>query len=186
MKPRRKGVKHPPAARFPKKKPSIEAIMAERDIVRATIAGIPLRDREDVEQTAVVAVWNAIRRGMFRPDPRDTPRVAIRKFMHGVAWRTAAHHINSAYTRRVVLTEQPLGLLRDLVGPDLEAQVAAREVLDAVASLPDWQREALLSVDSPESLVEYAKRRRMNPSTAASRLRIAREALALRLKRWRR
>ncbi|WP_437304017.1 hypothetical protein [Sorangium sp. So ce388] len=77
-------------------------------------------------------------------------------------------------------------MLREPVGPDLEAQVAAREVLDAMTELPPWQLEALLSVDDPESLVAYAKRRRMNPSTAASRLRIAREALALKLRRWRR
>ncbi|WP_437325540.1 RNA polymerase sigma factor [Sorangium sp. So ce381] len=182
----RKGAKSPPAARHPRKKPSIEAIMAERDIVRATVAGIPARDRADVEQEILLGAWRSVKRGMYRPDPRDKPRDALRKFLRGVAWRTAARHINSAWTRRAVLTEQPLGLLRDLVGPDLEAQVAAREVLDAVASLPDWQREALLIVDAPEALTEWARARRMNPSTAASRLRIARETLALRLKRWRR
>ncbi|WP_437911106.1 RNA polymerase sigma factor [Sorangium sp. So ce327] len=164
----------------------MEAIMAERDIVRATVAGIPARDRADVEQEILLGAWRSVKRGMYRPDPGDRPRDALRKFLRGVAWRTAAHHINSAWARRAVLSEQPLGLLREPVAPDLEAQVAAREVLEAVAGLPDWQREALLSVDDPESLVAYAKRRRMNPSTAASRLRIAREALALRLKSWRR
>lgn len=85
-----------------------------------------------------------------------------------------------------MLHAQPLGRLREPVGIDMHAQMEAREVLDAVASLPDWQVDALLSVDDPESLAAYARRRRMNPHTAASRLRIAREALALRLKRWRR
>ncbi|WP_437589314.1 RNA polymerase sigma factor [Sorangium sp. So ce1000] len=183
---RRKGAKSPPAARHPKKKPSIEAIMAERNIVRATVAGLPMRDRADVEQEILLSAWRSVKRGMYRPDPKDKPPDTIRKFLRGVAWRTAAHHINSAYVRRVVLTEQPLGLLREPVGPDLEAQVAACEVLEAMTELPPWQLEALLSVGDPESLVAYAKRRRMNPSTAASRLRIAREALALKLKRWRR
>jgi RNA polymerase sigma-70 factor (ECF subfamily) len=164
----------------------MDAILAERGIVLATLAGIPKRDRRDVEAEVLLNAWNAVRRGLYRPHPRDKPRDALRKWLHGIAWRLASHYIHSAWARRAVLTEQPLGLLRDLVGPDLEAQVAAREVLDAMAELPDWQLEALLAVDSPESLVAYAKRRRMNPSTAASRLRIAREALALKLRRWRR
>jgi RNA polymerase sigma-70 factor, ECF subfamily len=59
-------------------------------------------------------------------------------------------------------------------------------MLEALAELKDWQREILLAVDQPETLVAYAKARGMNPSTAASRLRIAREALAFKLRRWRR
>ncbi|WP_438039824.1 hypothetical protein [Sorangium sp. So ce128] len=49
MKRPRKGAKSQPAARHPKKKPTIEAILAERGIVLATLAGIPKRDRADVE-----------------------------------------------------------------------------------------------------------------------------------------
>ncbi|WP_437305190.1 hypothetical protein [Sorangium sp. So ce388] len=65
-------------------------------------------------------------------------------------------------------------------------QLQARETLEALADLPDWQREILMAVDQPESLVAFARSRGMHPGTAASRLRIAREALALRLRRWRR
>lgn len=164
----------------------MEAILAERGIVMATLAGIPKRDRRDVEAEVLLNAWNAVRRGMYRPDPKDKPRDALRKWLHGIAWRLASHYVNSAWARRAVIHPSPLGLLREPVGIDMHAQIEAREVLDAMAELPDWQRDALLSVDSPESLVAYAKRRRMNPSTAASRLRIAREALALKLRRWRR
>ncbi|XXT17951.1 sigma-70 family RNA polymerase sigma factor [Sorangium sp. So ce429] len=186
MKPRRKGAGRPPAARHPRKKPTMEAILAERGIVMATLAGIPKRDRRDVEAEVLLNAWNAVRRGLYRPDPRDKPRDALRKWLHGIAWRLASHYVHSAWSRRAVLHPSPLGLLREPVGIDMHAQIEAREVLDAMTELPPWQLEALLSVDSPESLVAYAKWRRMNPSTAASRLRIAREALALRLKRWRR
>ncbi|WP_438038637.1 RNA polymerase sigma factor [Sorangium sp. So ce128] len=186
MKPRRKGAGRPPAARHPRKRPSIEEILAERGIVLATLAGIPRRDRRDVEAEVLLNAWNAVRRGLYRPDPRDKPRDALRKWLHGIAWRLASHYVHSAWARRAVLHPSPLGLLREPVGVDMHAQIEAREVLDAMGELPDWQRDALLSVDSPESLVQYAKRRRMNPSTAASRLRIAREALALKLRRWRR
>ena len=186
MKPRRKVAKSQPAARHPRKRPTMEAILAERGIVMATLAGIPKRDRRDVEAEVLLNAWNAVRRGMYRPDPKDKPRDALRKWLHGIAWRLASHYVNSAWARRAVIHPSPLGLLREPVGIDMHAQIEAREVLDAMAELPDWQRDALLSVDSPESLVAYAKRRRMNPSTAASRLRIAREALALKLRRWRR
>ncbi|KYF57930.1 hypothetical protein BE08_25895 [Sorangium cellulosum] len=161
-------------------------MLAERGIILATLAGIPQRDRADVEQAVVIAAWSAIRRGMFRPNPRDRPRDALRKWLHGIAWRQAAHYFESAYVRRFILDPQPLGRLREPVGPSLEAQVAAREVLEALASLPQWQVEALLAVDQPASLVQYAKDRGMSPGTAASRLRIAREALSVRLRRWRR
>jgi RNA polymerase sigma-70 factor (ECF subfamily) len=164
----------------------MQAILAERGIVLATLAGIPKRDRADVEAEVLLNAWNAVRRGLYRPDPKDKPRDALRKWLHGIAWRLASHYVNSAWARRAVLHAQPLGLLREPVGIDMHAQVAAREVLEAMTELPPWQVDALLSVDDPESLAAYAKRRGMNQSTAASRLRIAREALALKLRRWRR
>jgi RNA polymerase sigma-70 factor, ECF subfamily len=164
----------------------MQAILAERGIVLATLAGIPKRDRRDVEAEVLLNAWNAVRRGLYRPDPRDKPRDALRKWLHGIAWRLASHYVHSAYVRRAVLHPSPLGLLREPVGVDLHAQIEAREVLDAMASLPPWQLEALLSVDDPESISAYARKHRMSPHTALSRLRIAREALALKLRRWRR
>ncbi|WP_434042704.1 MULTISPECIES: RNA polymerase sigma factor [Sorangium] len=165
----------------------MEAILRERRLIRAVLhaGGVAARDRADVEQQVLLAAWDAVRRNMYRPDPADDPRRAIRRWLFGVCWRKVSHHVNSAWSRRAVLHAQPLGLLREPVGPNLEAQVAAREVLEALTELKPWQVEALLSVDDPESLVQYAKRRGMSPGTAASRLRIAREALALKLRRRR-
>ncbi|XXT21509.1 sigma-70 family RNA polymerase sigma factor [Sorangium sp. So ce429] len=122
---------------------------------------------------------------MYRPDPKDEPRVALRKWLFGIAWRKTGHYINSARVRRAVLHAQPLGRLREPAGVDMHAQIAAREVLDAMASLPDWQVEALLSVDDPESVSAYARRHRMSPHTVLSRLTMAREAPALKLRRLR-
>ncbi|WP_437619858.1 RNA polymerase sigma factor [Sorangium sp. So ce1151] len=186
MKRPRKGARRPPAARHPRKKPTMEAILAERGIVRATLAGIPKRDRGDVEQEVFLGAWRAVRRGGYRPDPKDKPRDALRKWLHGIAWRQASKYFESAYTRRVVLDPQPLGRLRGVVGPSLDAQVEARETLEALDEVKPWQRDILLAVDDPRSLVAFAKAHGMHPGTAASRLRIAREALALRLRRWRR
>ncbi|XXY49166.1 sigma-70 family RNA polymerase sigma factor [Sorangium sp. So ce269] len=188
MKRPRKGARRPPAAQHPIQRPPVQAILAERSLIVAVLiaSGVPQRDRADVEQGIIVGAWRSVERGMYRPDPADEPRKALRRWLWGIAWRKTGHYLGSAYVRRVVLNAEPLGRLREPAGVSLEAQLQAREVLEALASLPPWQVEALLSVDDPESLVAYAKRRGMNPSTAASRLRIAREALALRLQRWRR
>ncbi|XXX76650.1 sigma-70 family RNA polymerase sigma factor [Sorangium sp. So ce134] len=187
MKRPRKGARRPPAARHRRKRPSIEALLAERGVIVAVLisSGVPLRDRADVEQDILLGAWCSVKRGMYRPDPAQDARKALRAWLYGIAWRKTGHYLHSAWVRRAVLHAQPLGRLRELVGIDLHAQTEAREVLEALADLPDWQREALLSVDDPESLVAYARRRGMKPGTAASRLRIAREALALRLRRRR-
>ncbi|KYF72346.1 hypothetical protein BE15_32740 [Sorangium cellulosum] len=182
----RKGVKRPPAARHPKQRPTMQAILAERGIILATLAGVPKRDRADLEQIVIVAAWRAVERGLYRPDPKLKPRDALRKWLHGITWRQASHYFGSAWVRRIVLDEQPLWLLREPVGPDLHAQVEARDLLRAIERLEPRHQEILLAVDAPESLSAFARQRGMSPFTAASRLRIAREALALRLSRWRR
>ncbi|WP_437776192.1 RNA polymerase sigma factor [Sorangium sp. So ce1097] len=186
MKRPRKGARRPPAARHPRKRPPIEAILAERGIVRSTLAGIPKRDRADVEQIVLVAAWRAIRSGRYRPNPKDEPRDALRKWLHGIAWRQAAKYFDSAYVRRFILDPQPLSRLRRVSGPSLDAQVEARDLLRAIERLEPRHQEILLAVDTPETLAAYAAQRGMNPFTAASRLRIARAMLALRIQRWRR
>ncbi|AUX28150.1 MULTISPECIES: sigma-70 family RNA polymerase sigma factor [Sorangium] len=165
--------------------------MAERSLIVAVLvaSGVPARDRADVEQGILVGAWQSVRRGMYRPDPTEDARKALRKWLYGIAWRKTGHYLGSAWVRRAVLTEQPLGRLPEPIGPSLEAQVAAREMLEALAELKDWQREILLALDCPDSLVQYAKDRGMPPGTAASRLRLAREAareaLAVRPRRLR-
>ncbi|WP_437833818.1 RNA polymerase sigma factor [Sorangium sp. So ce1153] len=164
----------------------MEAILAERGIILATLAGIPKRDRADVEQEVFLGAWRAIRSGRYRPDPKDKPRDALRKWLHGIAWRQASKYFESAYVRRAILHAEPLGLLRGLVGPSLDAQVEARDLLRAIERLEPRHQEILLAIDAPEALSSYAAQRGMSPFTGASRLRIARAMLALRLRRWRR
>ncbi|WP_437503190.1 sigma-70 family RNA polymerase sigma factor [Sorangium sp. So ce1099] len=176
-----------PPQPHPAAHPTIHAILAERSLILAVLisSGVPARDRPDVEQQVLLGAWRSVERGMYRPDPSEDPRRALRAWIHGIAWRKVSHHVNSAYVRRVVLHAQPLGVLREPAGPSLEAHIDARADLEALAQLKPWQREMLLAVDRPESLVAFAKARGMNPYTAASRLRIAREALALKLRRRR-
>ncbi|WP_437291168.1 RNA polymerase sigma factor [Sorangium sp. So ce406] len=164
----------------------MEALLAERGIVRATLAGIPKRDRADVEQEVFLGAWRAIRSGRYRPNPKDQPRDALRKWLHGIAWRQASKYFESAYVRRAILHAEPLGLLRGFVGPSLDAQIEARDLLRAIERLRPEHQEILLAVDAPETLSAYAAQRGMSPFTAASRLRIARAMLALKVRRWRR
>ncbi|WP_437817112.1 hypothetical protein [Sorangium sp. So ce1078] len=89
----------------------MQAILAERSIVRATLAGIPKRDRDDVEAEVFLAAWRTVKRGMYRPAPQDEPRAALRKWLHGISWRQASHYFESAWVRRAVLHAEPLGLL---------------------------------------------------------------------------
>ncbi|WP_437825748.1 sigma-70 family RNA polymerase sigma factor [Sorangium sp. So ce1153] len=181
----RKGAKSQPTARHPSQRPPVQAILAERSIVLAVLiaSGVPARDRPDVEQDITIGAWRSIERGMYRPDPADEPRKALRGWIHGIAWRKVSHYFGNAWVRRAVLQAEPLGLLRELAGPSLHAQVEARETLEALADLPLWLLEALLAVDEPEPLTEYARRRGLNPHTVASRLRIARAALAVLLRK---
>ncbi|WP_437599570.1 sigma-70 family RNA polymerase sigma factor [Sorangium sp. So ce590] len=165
----------------------MEAILAERSVIVAVLiaSGVPQRDRADVEQGILLGAWRSVQRGMYRPDLAQDARKALRAWLYGIAWRKTGHYLGSAWVRRAVLHAQPLGLLREPVGPSLEAQVAARETLRAFERLKPWQRDLLLAVDDPRSLVAFAKASGMRPGTAASRLRLAREALALQLRRRR-
>ncbi|WP_437783435.1 RNA polymerase sigma factor [Sorangium sp. So ce1097] len=161
----------------------MQAILAERGIIRATLAGIPKRDRADVEQEVFLGAWRAVRRGKYRPDPKDKPRDALRKWLHGIAWRQASKYFESAYVRRFILDPQPLGRLRGVVGPELHAQIEARDLLRAIERLRPEHQAILLAVDSPLSMGQYARELGLNRNSAASRLRLARKMLMLSLRR---
>ncbi|XYI01390.1 hypothetical protein ACMHYB_17225 [Sorangium sp. So ce1128] len=62
----------------------------------------------------------------------------------------------------------------------------ARDLLRAIERLEPRHQEILLAVDAPETLSAYAAQRGTSPFTAASRLRIARAMLALKIRRCRR
>ncbi|WP_437995672.1 hypothetical protein WMF26_31130 [Sorangium sp. So ce185] len=116
----------------------MEAILAERRLIRAVLhaGGIAARDRADVEQQVLMGAWNSVRRCMYRPDPTEDPRKALQGWLFGVTWRKVSHYLSSAWVRRAVLHAAPLGLLRETVGPNLHAQIEAREVLEVLADLP--------------------------------------------------
>ncbi|WP_437991096.1 hypothetical protein [Sorangium sp. So ce145] len=88
---------------------------------------------------------------MYRPDPTIEAPKAIRVWLYGISWHLVSHYPKSARIRHMVFHPSPLGLISEPVGPSLEAQVAARDVLATMAKLPLWQLEALLSVGDPES-----------------------------------
>ena len=71
----------------------------ERSLILAVLiaSGVPSRDRADVEQQVLMGAWRSVRRGMYRPDPAEDARKALRKWPYGIAWRKTGHYINSAW-----------------------------------------------------------------------------------------
>jgi RNA polymerase sigma-70 factor, ECF subfamily len=181
---RRKRGAPPPTEPFPPAFPPAEALYAHRaSIAHALIAcGIRSRDLKDVVQIVIMEAWKAIGGGRFRPDPSLDPNLAIRRFIHGICWRQASHHRERGYVRRELPVSEPWALAEEGY-IELDAQLRARTALRALAELPERHREILIAVTDPPSLVEYARAKGINQHTAASRLRIAREAFAAKLRR---
>ncbi|WP_437651487.1 hypothetical protein [Sorangium sp. So ce362] len=82
----RKGARRPPPAHYPKKRPPVQAIFVERPLIRAVLlaSGVPARERADVEQQVLIGAWDSVRCSLYRPDPREDPRGALRGGIHGV------------------------------------------------------------------------------------------------------
>jgi RNA polymerase sigma-70 factor, ECF subfamily len=162
--------------------PSIEVLWAERPFVALLLRAlhVPARDREDLLQTVLLGAWKAIRARRYRPDPRRHPRHALRAWLHGVVWRQVSHYQDKAHVRCEILCGAPLAPAGQ-APLELEGELLARAALREIAALPAGHREVLLAVAGRLSLVAWARKRRMNPNSAATRLRRARRALAERL-----
>ncbi|WP_437911578.1 sigma-70 family RNA polymerase sigma factor [Sorangium sp. So ce302] len=162
--------------------PSIEVLWAERPFVALLLRAlhVPARDREDLLQTVLLGAWKAIRARRYRPDPRRHPRHALRAWLHGVVWRQVSHYRDKAHVRCEILCGAPLAPAGQ-APLEIEGELLARAALREVAALPAGHREVLLAVAGRLSLVAWARKRRMNPNSAATRLRRARRALAERL-----
>ncbi|KYF70818.1 RNA polymerase sigma factor [Sorangium cellulosum] len=157
--------------------------MAERAFIVATLisCGVPARDSADVAQAVVLGAWRAIEAGRYRPDPAANARQVLRRWLRGVAWRQATHYLGSAYVRHEVLHQEPLGLLHQVVGLNLEAQLQARAEMEALLALwqmPFWAREVIALAALGHGGAEIASVLHLHLGTAASRLRRARKLLA--------
>jgi RNA polymerase sigma-70 factor (ECF subfamily) len=179
---RRRARSAPNEALHPAVSPSIEALWAERPFVALLLRAlhVPVRDREDLVQTVLLGAWEAILARRYRPDPRRHPRAALRAWLHGVVWRQVSHYRQSACIRCEILLDAPL-VPAGQAPVEIEGMLLARAALREVAALPRGHREVLLAAAGRRSLVAWARARRMNPNSAASRLRRARRALAERL-----
>ncbi|WP_049876575.1 sigma-70 family RNA polymerase sigma factor [Sorangium cellulosum] len=179
---RRRARSAPNEALHPAVSPSIEALWAERRFVAPLLRAlhVPARDLEDLLQMVLLGAWEAIRARRYRPDPRRHPRAALRGWLHGIVWRQVSHYRDSACIRCEILLDAPLSPAGQ-APVEIEGALLARAALREIAALPAGYREVLLAGAGPLSLVAWARRRRMNPNSAASRLRRARRALAERL-----
>ncbi|WP_437478907.1 sigma-70 family RNA polymerase sigma factor [Sorangium sp. So ce1014] len=164
--------------------PSLDALVAERRLIAARLiaCGVPARDREDLLQIVLIAAWEAIQSGRYRPDPRAAPRRALQSWLHGITWRQAGHHLGRACVRREIPVDEPRALV-DEGSIDPEGRLLARAALDALAELSARHRELLRVAAGPRTLAAHARAHGLSPATAASRLRLARSALAGRIAR---
>ncbi|WP_434042136.1 MULTISPECIES: RNA polymerase sigma factor [Sorangium] len=160
------------------------ALLAERRLIEATLVacGVPARDRDDLLQIVLLAAWNAIQAGRYRPHPGADPRRALQAWLRGIAWRQAGHHLGRAHVRRELPVDAPRALTDEgSVAP--EGGLLARAALRALAELPAPHRELLLAAAGPRPITAHARAHGLSPSTTARRLHLARKALARRIAR---
>jgi RNA polymerase sigma-70 factor, ECF subfamily len=183
---RRRKVAPVPGEIFPPAYPTAEALYEHRDAVARSLAacGVASRHLEDVTQDVLIAAWETICEGRYRPDTSLDAGSALGRFLcGGVAWRLASHHRCRAHVRREIPCGAPHGMTDEPVGPDPAAQFEARATLRAVAELPERYRAALAVVIQPLARADYAQSLGISAIVAANRLRIARVVLADRVVR---
>ncbi|WP_437990024.1 RNA polymerase sigma factor [Sorangium sp. So ce145] len=179
---RKRGAPPAPARSTPLRpavSPPLATLVAEQRLIAARLVacGVPARDRDDVLQNVLIAAWSAIRAGRYRPDPRVDPRRALQRWLHGITWRQAGHHLERAHIRHEVPVDEPRALVHE-GSMDLDGRLLARAALRVLVELPAHHRELLLAAAGPQPMTAYARAHGLNPDTTAGRLRIARKALA--------
>jgi RNA polymerase sigma-70 factor (ECF subfamily) len=155
--------------------PSLAAIIALRHIILRVLwgCGVALRHLEDVYQDCLIAAWQAIETGRFRPDPALDPSVALRRWVVGLSWRQGLKHMDRAANRREVPASDPWAAAQE-PGTDTPGTLDAREALRAMARLPKRYRDVLGAFARGELIRDYAREHGMQEGTAWSQLRRAR------------
>ncbi len=181
----------------PASDPSDEALMQ-------AFAGGDARAFETLYDRHALAVWRFVQRSvrdkaladdlvqdvwfqLLRHAPLYEPRAKFRTWLFTLAHHRVVDHWRSQRptTSLDADTEDGLALSETLAtesgfGPDrrLDSREQAQALLDALAALPDAQREAfLLQAEAGLSQTEIAQATGVSPETAKSRLRYARSRL---------
>lgn len=160
---------------WPPAHPSVEAIMALVPMLKARLerAGIPLQDRDDILQEALLGAFSAARKDRYRPDPRVEPDKMLRVWLNAIVFHQIEHYRKRAHRRREKLRPAPE---RAGVGSP-ETSAEAWRVLGALAALRPELREVVRLHAMGWEIQEIAVRMAISRTSAAKRLRAARKHL---------
>jgi RNA polymerase sigma-70 factor, ECF subfamily len=160
---------------FPPVHVPIAAIIALRHVTFQVLwsCGVALRHLEDVYQECLVAAWQAIEAGRFRPDPALDPSVSLRHWVAGIAWRQALKHRERSVNRHEVPAPDPWDAAQEPC-TDTAGTLDAREALRALARLPKRYRDVLAAFARGELIRDFARENAIGEGKAWSRMRRAR------------
>jgi RNA polymerase sigma-70 factor, ECF subfamily len=179
------GARRPPAEHAHKAPafPAVAEVMDEVPHVRRYMggAGALPDDLDDLMQEVAIGAFRAIAAGRYRPDPTAEPRLVLRFWLIGIAFRQFSRLRQRAYRRHEVLCWDPCRGHESTQHPG--PQCDARDALAALQVLPRWAREVLLHVGQGLTIPQIAALRGLPDGTVSTRLRSARARFAALLAR---
>ncbi|MBK9263653.1 MAG: sigma-70 family RNA polymerase sigma factor [Polyangiaceae bacterium] len=135
-----------------------EETRALRPSIRAALHRwrCPDGDIEDFCQDVEIITWQAIVEQRVLGDRYNRPEDALLGFMFQVAWNAWRNHSRKQSTWRELLCNE----MPDMVGPNPDACLEARDSLQRIAMHPDVARILLVVLDGP-----YPERREGLPKS---------------------
>lgn len=153
---------------------------------------VPAQDEEDLVQEITAAAWTATLAARFRPDPTVPRKVAVKRWLGGIARRQVGTYRQRAGQRhhREILAGEAVELdamaAAILHVPAPDGAFAAQEILCALARIPLNLRTALtLHYLEGWSIAEVAELLQIPTGTAATRIRRGVRHFLRAVQRWR-
>ena len=140
-------------------------------------SGVRDGDVPDMLQNVLVAAWEAIGEGRYRPDPSREPSAVLRAWLGGILWRQSTHYRKGASYGGQETLADPQPLLDEQGKRDPHGVLLARDALQAIAFLAPPDRSILWAIASGQTVADYAKEQGMERNTVRTRLRHARGEL---------
>ncbi|MGK3985550.1 sigma-70 family RNA polymerase sigma factor [Sorangium sp. So ce136] len=145
---------------------------------------VPSSDRADIVQEVLLGAWQSMRAGRFQPRPGVPDTVALKRWIVGISWRHASHHVTRAHRRYEVLVPSAGSLRQDHAPAPLE-QVEARKALGDLRRVAPRFRAVLALTAQGYTIAEIAAALGHNPNTVWNRLRLGRRWFRRVRRRWR-
>ncbi|AKT38267.1 sigma-70 family RNA polymerase sigma factor [Chondromyces crocatus] len=145
--------------------------------------GVAPQRIDDAAQDILFAAWRGVASDVFVVEHGGDVDLALRRWMHGIAWRQASHYRSAAYLRR----EVPSGLAADFadqpVSFPVDEQMQARLLLESLAEHPPLQRDVAALIAVGMTRPEVAAKLGISVGVVGERLREVRQRLTKSLRR---